>query len=132
MDVQRIVGRFGRRLLRCMLGAMFALGPGTVSAQQNPCGDFQDPDCQNQVQAGINYSGWETKSWAYYCGGDHPVYRDGSDSIDFGNTCFTVAENPVAENKNFDGSFTNWCIGDQSLVVVLACFFFKVQLPDYP
>ena len=122
MDARRIVGRLGRGLLWSTLGSLFALGLGTASAQENPCDDFQDPDCQQQVQAGVNYTPLQTQSWAYYCGGDHPVYRDGTDSISYGNQCFSNAESPASEKSNFDGDFTNWCLSSQSLVVVLACF----------
>jgi hypothetical protein len=124
MDVRRIIGRFGRRLLWCTLGSMFALGPGMASAQ-DACANLtvNDDGCQNQVQAPISYNGWETKSWAYYCTGDHPDFAEGDDhGYDYGNTCFTATENTLAENDNFDGNFTNWCIGTQNLVIVLACF----------
>ena len=66
-------------------------------------------------------NGWETKSWAYYCGGDHPHFDDGFNRFAYDNTCFTVSET-TSENNNFDADITNWCIGTQSIVVVLACF----------
>jgi hypothetical protein len=127
MDARRlvIVGRFGRRLLWCALGATLALGPGAASAQ-DACANLtiNADGCQNQVQAPISYNGWETKSWAYYCTGDHPdfVENDTGHGYAYGNTCFSANENSLAENDNFDGSFTNWCIGTQNLVIVLACF----------
>ncbi len=115
MDVRRIIGRFGRRLLWCTLGSMFALGPGMASAQgcvrRSEC--YINDHCQNQVQAPISYNGWETKSWAYYCTGDHPDFFNSVNGYAYGNTCFDAAENSLAENDNFDGSFTNWCIGTQ-------------------
>ena len=54
MDVRRIIGRFGRRLLWCTLGSMFALGPGMASAQ-DACANLtvNAAGCQNQVQAPI-------------------------------------------------------------------------------
>ena len=125
--MQRIVRRFGRRLLWCTLGAMVALGPGTGSAQAaDACGQsaVSHPfnDCQNQVQAPISYDGWQTQSWAYYCGGDHPHFAEGNDGVAWDNSCFTNTENLVKENDNFDGDFTNWCLDTQSLVAVLACY----------
>jgi hypothetical protein len=32
------------------------------------------PDCQEQVQAPVSYTGWQTQGWAYYCTGDHPYF----------------------------------------------------------
>ena len=31
----------------------------------------------------------------------------------------------IKENNNFDGDFTNWCTGPQSLVVTLGCLQFN-------
>ena len=130
MDVQRIVGRLGGRgLLWCTLGAALALGPGTASAQgaTDACGQLgvsgNVNNCQNQVQAPVSYKGWETKSWTYYCGGDHPFFVDGIGGwrIDNSQNCWTGTENPIEEHSNFDGSFTNWCVDTRQLVVTLAC-----------
>jgi hypothetical protein len=41
--------------------------------------------------------------------------------MDNSSGCWTGTENPAAENNNFDGSFTNWCLNTQQLVVTLAC-----------
>ena len=127
MDAQRIVGRFGRRLLWCTLGSMFALGPGMASAQDacaNASNQFPH-DCQNQVQAGVSYNGLQSQNWAYYRTGDHPHFFERDNAYDlFGNTCFTAVEHD-SENDNFDAGFTNWCTGTQTLVVVLACLSFN-------
>jgi hypothetical protein len=126
--VQWIVGRFGRRVLWCALGAMPALGPGTARAA-DACSQssvsWPNNPCQNQVQGPVSYGGWQTQSWAYYCAGDHPYFAIGNNGIAWDNTCFTNTENQLKENDNFDGDFTNWCIGTQSLVVTLACYQFK-------
>ena len=126
MDVQRIIGRFGRRLLWCTLGAALALGPGLASAQ-DACANssIQYPTCQNQVQAGVTYKPLQSQNWAYYCGGDHPNFYKNNLAYAFGNTCFTAVEHGSAENDNFDGGFTNWCLSSQLLVVVLACLPFN-------
>jgi hypothetical protein len=130
MDARRIVigGRFGRRLLWCTLGALLALGPGATSASADGCSkaSVQYPTCQNQVQAPVTYSGLESRQWAYYCGGDHPHFYDANNSWDFDPAgCFTALENPAAENDNFDGTFTNWCLHDAQVVVTLGCLPFN-------
>jgi hypothetical protein len=127
----QIIGRFGRRLLWCTLGALLALSPGTASAQ-NACGqvapDFVSPGdlCQNQTQAAVGYSGSQTQGWAYYCSDPNNVYTNfwqGVYGIAFNNTCFTVAENGFFESgSKSDANYTNWCLDSQSLVVVLACW----------
>ena len=78
MNVQRITGRFGRRLLWCTLGAMLALSPGTASAAgttTDACTQAGVPlgagnTCQNQTQAAVGYNGSQSQGWAYYCGGE--------------------------------------------------------------
>lgn len=131
MGMQRISDRFGRRLLWCCtLGALAALGPGAGSVQAaDACAQrsAQVPNnpCQNQVQAPISYTGLETNSWAYYCTGDHPYFFKANNGVAWDNTCFTSTENIVAENDNFDGDFTNWCVDSEWLVVTLACFQFN-------
>ena len=127
MDVQRIVGQFGRRLLWCTLGSLFALGLGTGSTQAaDACSQanntWPNNPCQNQVQAPVPYTGWQTQSWAYYCGGDHPYFAEQNNVIAWDNSCFTDTENIADENNNFDGDFTNWCVTSQSLVVTLGCY----------
>ena len=122
MDVQRIIGGFGRRLLWCTLGAMLALGPGTALAQ-NACGQFGssgslDPATafQNQTQYAVGYSGSQTQGWAYYCNDPNNVYTNywpKTYGIAFNNSCFTVAENPVndaGDQSKADANYTNWCL----------------------
>ena len=137
MDARRIVivGRFGRRLLWCALGATLALGPGAAAAQgsgQDPCSNAHPspiPDCRNQVKAPVHFSFLETKGWAFYCTGDHPYFSpiDGAWSIDNSNVSgsgFSGIENPAAETDStskMDATFTNWSLVDNDLIVTLAC-----------
>ena len=134
MDVQRIIGRFGRRLLWCTLGAMLALSPGTALAQAggstDACGQSGDivegSVCQNQPQAAVGYSGSQTLGWAYYCNdpnGAYIYFWADTNGIAWNNTCFTEAENELLESgSKSDANYTNWCISGQSLTVVLACW----------
>ena len=132
MDGQQFIGRFGRRLLWCALGAMLALSPGTASAagsSTDACG--QSPAsvyalCQNQTQAAVGYSGSQTLGWAYYCNdpnGAYIYFWADTNGIAWNNTCFTEAENELLESgSKSDANYTNWCISGQSLTVVLACW----------
>ena len=131
MNVQRITGRFGRRLLWCALGATLALSPGTASAAgttTDACTQAGVPlgagnTCQNQTQAAVGYNGSQSQGWAYYCGGDHTYFYGGTNGIAWNNTCFTETENGFFESGNkADADFINWCATGQSLVVVLACY----------
>jgi hypothetical protein len=87
------------------------------------------PDCQQQIQSAVPYSGWESNTWAYYCTGDHPFYWGPSNSSDTGNfqvltPNYTFIESIFAENgspNKMDALFTNWSIYTQQLVVALAC-----------
>ena len=88
------------------------------------------PNCQQQVQAPVSYTGWQTQGWAYYCTGDHPYFwglrQSGAcGSVSFDNSCFTVTEDAIAEGTDpskFDGTITNWCFSTQSIIVTLGCF----------
>ena len=132
MDVQRIIGRFGRRLLWCTLGAMLALSPGTALAQAggstDACGQSGDivegSVCQNQPQAAVGYSGSQTQGWAYYCTDPSYAYLyGGNNGIAWDNSCFTELENPFTEGGDqADANFTNWCLDSQALTVTLACW----------
>jgi hypothetical protein len=117
-----------RPLLRvgALLGAMMsAVVLVATSAWANPCsktGYGTVPNCQAQAQAGISYSGWETKGWAYYCSGDHPYYWRPYNEAN--NSCFSVAENKIDEGTNyskFSATITNWCFNKQTIVITLAC-----------
>jgi hypothetical protein len=98
-----------------------------VEAAAGACSDSSIPDCQEQVQAPIGYSGWQTSGWAYYCTGDHPYYwglgYNYAVNFSFDNTCFSVIENIFAEGtpNKFDATLTNWCLDDQSITVTLGC-----------
>lgn len=131
MDLQGIIGRFGRRLLWCMLGAMLALAPGAASAASDACGDGTFtikcqpiPNCQNQVQAPITFNIWQTQGLNYYCVGDHPYFYTSCGAWSLDSTDgWSYTENPIIEvtGSLFSGTFTNWNFSQQQLVVTLAC-----------
>jgi hypothetical protein len=117
----RRIGGLGALALAVTLAA-------ATSAQANPCDPAHHiPDCQAQVQAPITYSGWATKSWAYYCSGDHPyVWIGGGVALDpyweSNNHCFSILENPGFDGPSkFDATYTNWCAKKEALVITLAC-----------
>jgi hypothetical protein len=95
------------------------------------------PQCEPQTQASIRYNPWETKGWAYYCTGDHPYYWNTAQVLGFGNNfsfnnkCFTVTENPFAENEpsKFDATITNFCLKHENITVTLGC---SQQSTDVP
>ena len=133
MIVQRIIGRFGLRLLWCTLGALLALSPGSALAQAgtttDACGQsgaYPGATCQNQTQYAVGYNASQTQGWAYYCNDPNNVYIyfwADTNGIAWNNTCFTEAENLVMEGvEKSDANYTNWCIDSQSLTVVLACW----------
>jgi hypothetical protein len=113
-------------LLAITLGALTSPAAGLG----NPCAESPDPppECQNQTMAPVFYGFWESKTWAYYCTGDHPYYWGPSNSSNTGNwevlqSGFTYIESIFAENgspSKLDSLFTNWTLG-QNLVVVIAC-----------
>jgi hypothetical protein len=98
----------------------------------DPCVDSQSPppNCQTQTTAPVYYSFWDSKTWAYYCTGDHPYYwginTDGNKSDVIGYEIvpygFTTVESEFDENtpSKLDAFFTNWSTG-QNLVVQIAC-----------
>lgn len=81
------------------------------------------PSCEVQTMAPVSYGFWETKSWAYYCTGDHP-YHWGAEwsgyvsSFNWNQTGYTGIENPFSETPS---SFTNWQLFSDPLTVNLAC-----------
>jgi hypothetical protein len=98
------------------------------SASANPCVK-QITNCQPQVMAGISYSGWETKGWAYYCSGDHPYYW-GKSTFESNNSCFSVAEQMFrTNNRKLNVTITNWCFKKETLVLILAC---SDHVPGFP
>ena len=112
MDARRIVivGRFGRRLFWCALGATLALGPGAASAQgsllpgKDPCNGNPHPtpipNCQNQVQGPITFGAGGQYNIAYHCDfdtGGHPnfyIYDNG----------WAVAVDPVTAETCFQAT----------------------------
>jgi len=95
------------------------------------------PDCEKQEMAPVRYGALDTKGWAYYCTGDHPYYWNNDDILGFGNNfsfnnkCFTVTENPFAENEpsKMDATITNWCLKHEDIKVTLGC---SAQSPGIP
>ena len=125
-----------RRRKRLMTAIVIGLGAFPVgSAFAGPCASAYNastqqaiPNCEDQVQPAVGYSGWDTKGWAYSCSGDHPYYwglaAGWLNSFSANNNCFSIAENTVAEGSDsskFDATITNWCLKKETLVVTLAC-----------
>jgi hypothetical protein len=117
----------------CLIAVVMATAVLWVtSAAANPCAGSSIVDCQAQPQAGVTYSGWATKGWAYYCTGDHLYYCSGVEGkcvgairsgYEFNNHCFSIAENTNYETNStkFDATITNWCAKKETLVITLAC-----------
>lgn len=99
-----------------------------AASSGNPCADSPDPppNCEPQTMAPVYYGTWWSRTWAYYCTGDHPFYWGPADSSKTGlwnkTSGFTSIENIFAEDmpSKLDSEFTNW-YGGQNLVVVMAC-----------
>ena len=135
----------GRSIRRLALLAAVAATAASGTAWADACSGSKRwgggspasiPDCELQVQAPVSYSGWETKGWAYLCGGDHPyfwgLYASYSPSYTSNNNCFSISENAVNEagdNSKFDATFTNWCFKKESITITLAC---SDQVPPSP
>ena len=121
MDVQRIIGRFGRRSLRCTLGALLALSPGTASADE--CADPGSP-CDYQLQAAATYNGWQTQTQVYACTAG-TTFDEGDTAWQLINTtsgCFTVTEQFGLEaGPVFNGLVTNWCTDSQNFQIQICC-----------
>jgi hypothetical protein len=85
----------------------------------------------------VRYGPWDTKGWAYYCTGDHPYYWNNDDVLGFGNNfrfdnkCFTVTENPFAENEpsKMDATITNWCPKHEDITITLGCSKQSTTIP---
>jgi hypothetical protein len=133
MDARRIVivGRFGRRLFWCALGATLALGPGAASAQCSNTREQPIPDCQNQPQGGsLSLRPQETRGWVFSCTGGSDkkhLYFYHFDNgfavgaVDDGNNCLTSTEQAGGKSSQFVGSFTNTCGWTVQFSVALAC-----------
>lgn len=134
----------GRHACRMVLLAAAAVMAASSTAWADACASKRwgggspssIPDCELQVQAPVSYSGWETKGWAYHCGGDHPyfwgLYDSYSPSYTSNNNCFSISENAVNEagdNSKFDATFTNFCFKKESITITLAC---SDQVPPSP
>jgi hypothetical protein len=113
--------------LTLFLGVVLAMAyAGRASAA--PCDGV--PLCEPQVMSGVRYSALHTSGWAYYCTGDHPYYWNPDQILglfghnySFDNSCFTVSENPFAEDhpSKFDATITNWCLKHETITVTLGC-----------
>lgn len=114
-----------------MYGVALALAPSLSWATPCDPGDTPPiPNCELQVQAPVPYTGWETQTYDYYCTGDHPFFWGIGTSYyilnwTWDNSCFSGIENYFGEvgvfpNK-FSGTFTNWCLKDEDIVVTLGC-----------
>jgi hypothetical protein len=102
----------------------------TGGAFANPCVKTIT-NCEPQVMSGINYSGWETKGWAYYCSGSHPYYW-GRSTYEFSNKCFSVAEQTFrTDQSKLNVTVTNWCFKKETLVLTLACSSDKPGFPCF-
>ena len=123
-----------RRTGWLLLAALALLGAGSARAdvvdvcQASGNGTGQQiPNCEVQTMAPVSYGFWETKSWAYYCTGDHPYYWGAEwsgyvTSFNWNQSGYTGVENPFSETPgSFDGSFTRWQLFTDPLTVNLAC-----------
>jgi len=88
------------------------------------------PDCQPQTMSAVRYGPLDTKGYAYYCSGERPFYWNPDTTLGlFGhnfridNGCFTVSENPFAEDQpdKFDATITNWCAKHETLTITIGC-----------
>ena len=129
-----------RLVLPAAVAAMAGCGPASADACDSKRwgggSPSSIPDCELQVQAPVTYGGWDTKGWAYRCGGDHPCFRglysSYSPSFTSNNNCFSVSENAANEagdNSKFDATITNWCLKKESISITLAC---SSQVPPSP
>jgi hypothetical protein len=127
----RILASIARRAAGTLAGLACGLLLAAAPAAAGPCGPYFNgdiPDCEPQVQAPVQYSGWETQGWAYYCTGDHPYYwglsySNFAGNYTWDNSCFSGIQNEFFEDQpnKFDATFTNWCLDTQSIVVTLGC-----------
>ena len=130
MDARRIVivGRFGRRLFWCALGATLALGPGAASAQdsgQTPCLKApQIPNCENQLKSfPQSFQPLASHVLSFSCTDTHPYYYpySGGFMVVDPDNCWSAIEEPGSSANAFIGEFTNNCPDAEQLFVGLAC-----------
>jgi hypothetical protein len=134
MDARRIVivGRFGRRLFWCALGATLALGPGAASAQDSgndPCSNTHPlqpiPNCRNLPISSLSFRGPATHGLVFSCTGSpgHPYFYhfDNGFAVNNSSNCWTFAEEAGGNSSQFVGTFTNNCSDIEQLSVALAC-----------
>jgi len=109
------------------LGLVLMLLPEPAKADPCQTGAYEPiPDCVLQQQAPVNYKGWQTSGWAYYCTGDHPYFyglqQGYIDSYTWDNSCFTVTEDIFVDGPNkLDVTITNWCLKEETITVTLGC-----------
>lgn len=111
-----------RVALACLLLAFGA------SAAAEVCKNI--PDCAPQTMSAVRYGPLDTKGYDYYCSGERPFYWNPDSVLGlFGhnystdNSCFTVSENPFAENQpnKFAETITNWCAKHETLTITIGC-----------
>ena len=101
--------------------------PGSAFA--DACTDGGNPPgCELQVQWPVDYGYWKSKTYAYYCRGDHPFWwgwTDGYDPWERDNSCFTVtpgySEDDIPPPDKFQALITNWCLKNEDLTITLGC-----------
>lgn len=112
---------------RFLLGLSLIVLAHPAKTLAKPCEGV--PHCETQEMGPISYRALQTKGWAYYCTGDHPYYWNNDPTLGFGNNfsfdnkCFSVTENPPAENEpsKMDATITNWCFKKEKIKVTLGC-----------
>ena len=64
------------RLRTCLLALVMSMSfaPAAWSRPCDPTLIPPVPNCKLQKQQPIQFSGWETQYWDFYCSGDHPYY----------------------------------------------------------
>ena len=127
--------RTNKRLMTAIVIGLGSFPLESALAADDPCttafnSTTQEgvPNCEDQVQPAVGYSGWETKGWAHDCNGDHPddwgAGHGFLNAYEQNNNCFTITENIISEgddSSKFDATITNWCFKKETLVVTLAC-----------
>jgi hypothetical protein len=113
----------------CLLAALaMTLLHAPAALADDPCTKnfIPIPNCELQVQAPVQYWGWQSSTVAYYCTGDHPYFYGLNQGYIFSyawdNPSFTVTENMYLDDVNkLEVLVTNWNIFPETLALTLAC-----------